>query len=158
MNTTTQAGQAVSDAPRRKRRAVTPAQLEVREAKRVERLRKSFERVTVKAKSDILKAIKKGKPSYDIESRVPEREACFGQLRTRLVSLREDERAARVLMPMWENFVDWAATEQLAIQLQPRGIGHATGSRWYVCIKAEPLRKPAQQRPIRPARPFGRLQ
>lgn len=148
--------QAVAAKPRRKRVA-TPEQLEARENRRVERLRKSFERVTVKAKSDITKALLKGKPSYEIESRVPQREACFGQLRSRLKTLQEDARAATAVMPLWNEFVSWAEAEKLAIQLQPRGIGVSTDARWYVCIKAEPLRKTPERKP-RPERSAPRWQ
>jgi hypothetical protein len=151
--------QTVSDTkkPARRKSRVTPEMLEAREAKRIERLRKSFERVTVKAQSDITKAIKKGKPAYEFESRVPEREACFRDLRSRLTSLKDDERAALAVMPLWESFLSWASTQQLAISLQPRGFGDVTASRWYVAIKAGPVRKVPLRTKGR-AVPFGKQQ
>lgn len=156
----TTTGLALPDAPKpaRRKSRVTPATLEAREAKRIERLRKSFERVTTKAKSDITKAITKGKPAFELESRVPQREACFRDLRSRLTSLKDDARASQAVMPLWEDFLSWATTQQLAITLQPRGLGDVTASRWYVCIKAGPIRTVTQRRKER-AVPFGnRLQ
>jgi hypothetical protein len=144
--------------PKPRRKAVpTAEQLEAREAKRVERLRKSFVRVTTKAKSDITKALKKGKPHYEVESRVPVREACFADLYSRLQSIRTDARASAVVMPLWDEFTNWATGEKLDIKLQPRGFGVGEDARWYVSIRAEPLKTRPVRPPKRSKQPFGRI-
>lgn len=141
--------------PRRKA-TPTPAQLEARELRSIERLRKSFERVTTKARSDITKAIKKGKPHYEVESRVPVREACYQDLYSRLKVLQTNERAAAVVMPLWNAFTDWATNEKLDIKLQPRGLGVGPDAKWYVSIRAEPLRVREVRPPRQSRQGFGR--
>jgi hypothetical protein len=149
----------VKATPAKPRRKPTPtaAQLEAREVKRIERLRRSFERVTKRAKKDILLAIKKGKPHYEVESRVFKREACYQDLYSRLKALQGNERTAEVILPVWNAFTEWATGEKLDIKLQPCGLGVNTPeARWYVSIRAQPLRVREVRPPRQSRQGFGR--
>ena len=121
-----------------KKMCYTPEQVEAREARRVETLRKSLMRVLEKAKTDIRKAIDAGKPAHEVCSRVPEREACYRLLKERFGWLKYDPRAEPVLRPLWEAFVLWTLSEQLEVSLQPYTCGEGLLARQYVRIRVQP--------------------
>ena len=116
----------------------TPEQVAAREAKRIKEKVDSLTQVVEKAKADITKAIEAGKDEYSIQSKVPESKEAYKILsgyRNRNTFFMDKE----VLEPIWNGFLDWAASEDLRIELVnhlPDMVDGETKGGMYMLIRA----------------------
>jgi hypothetical protein len=91
-----------------------------------------------KARADITKAIEAGKDEYSIQSKVPESKEAYKILsgyRNHNTFFMDKE----VLEPIWNGFLDWAASEDLRIELVnhlPDMVDGETKGGMYMLIRA----------------------
>lgn len=119
----------------------TPEEVAAREAKRVKVLVDSLTEAVEQAKSDIAKAIEAGKDEYSIQSKVPDTKEAYKILsgyRNHNTFFMDKE----VLEPIWKGFLDWAASEDLRIELVSHLPDMVDGERKggsYMYIRARPV-------------------
>jgi hypothetical protein len=109
------------------------------EDRRIRTLVESLESVLAKAKVDIVEAIRAGADEFDIQSKVDDSQPVYRFLR----GIHDKRWAASTdnaqLLPLWDQFVAWARSEDLHIEL----VSHLPDTRngeqvggWYILIRA----------------------